>query len=158
MCPKIIWILGWVPKYVLPTPTPLPLPMERRQHHFGVEWKFQLGRKFIFIYMTPTVAECARKSYGYWGGCPSMHFRRRRRRRCRCQWNGGNTILEWNGNFHQVEMTFLFIWALQLQNVPENHMDIRVGAQICVTDADAAAIADGTAATPFRSGIDISIR
>ena len=44
MCPKIIWILGWVPKYVLLTPMPLPLPMERRQHHFGVEWKFQLGR------------------------------------------------------------------------------------------------------------------
>ena len=37
-------------------------------------------------------------------------------------------------------------------------MDIGVGAQVCITDADAVAVADGTAVTPFRSGLEISIR
>ena len=37
-------------------------------------------------------------------------------------------------------------------------MDIGVGPQVCVTDADAVAVADGTEATPFRSGLEISIR
>ena len=57
-----------------------------------------------------------------------------------------------------VEMLFIFIQALQLQKVPKNHMDIGVGAQVCITDADAVAVADRTAVTPFRSGLEISIR
>ena len=36
--------------------------------------KFQLGRNNVHIYMSPTVAKGACKSYRYWGGCPSMHF------------------------------------------------------------------------------------
>ena len=31
------------------------------------------------------------------------------------------------------------------------------GAQVCITDTDAVAVADGTAVTPFRSGLEISI-
>ena len=47
-----------------------------------------------------------------------------------------------------------------MQNVPRNHTDIGAGPQVCVTDADAVAVAvaDGTEATPFWSRIEISVR
>ena len=45
-----------------------------------------------------------------------------------------------------------------MQNVPKNHTDIGAGPQVCVTDTDAVAVADGTEATAFRSGMEISIR
>ena len=45
-----------------------------------------------------------------------------------------------------------------MQNLPENYMDIGVGAQVCIADADAIAIANGMEATSFRSGMEISIR
>ena len=45
-----------------------------------------------------------------------------------------------------------------MQNVPENHMDIEAGPQVCVTNSDAVAAADSMEATPFWSGMEISIR
>ena len=55
-------------------------------------------------------------------------------------------------------MWLIFIQALQLERSPKNHTDIGVSAQVCDTVTDAVAVADGTAVTPFRSGLEISIR
>jgi len=35
----------------------LPLPVKQWQHHFGAEWRFQLGRNDIYIYASPTVVK-----------------------------------------------------------------------------------------------------
>ena len=45
-----------------------------------------------------------------------------------------------------------------MQNAARNDMDIEVGPQVCVTNSDTVAAADAMEATPFWSGMEISIR
>jgi hypothetical protein len=55
-------------------------------------------------------------------------------------------------------MVFTFIQAIQLRKGPRNLKNIRVSYHVCIADADAVAVADETAAAPFRSRIKISDR
>jgi hypothetical protein len=57
-------------------------------------------------------------------------------------------------------MVLIFIQAPQLQKVPRNLKDIRVGPQVCVTDANANAnaVANGAAIIPFRNKMETSVK
>jgi hypothetical protein len=54
-------------------------------------------------------------------------------------------------------MVFISIQAIQLGKVPKNCKDIGVGSQVCVTDADAVAVADGTVVTSFWNRMETSV-
>jgi hypothetical protein len=55
-------------------------------------------------------------------------------------------------------MVFMSIQALQLGKVPKNCKDIGVDPQVCVTNADAVAVADGAVVIPFQDRMEASVR